>query len=53
MHLFGAGPEQRSTDDVRGAQLAAEIEDLKRQGRGAVTVEALKARAAALQKGKS
>lgn len=51
MGLFGAGPEVRSTDDVRGAQLKAEIEDLKKQGRGAVTVDALKARAAAIQRG--
>lgn len=53
MGLFGAGPESRSTADVRGAQLAAEIADLKKQGRGAVTVDALKARAAAIRKAKS
>lgn len=50
MGLFGAGPESRSTADVRGAQLEAEIEDLSKQGRGAVTVDALKARAAAIRK---
>lgn len=50
MGLFGAGPESRSTADVRGAQLEAEIEDLRKQGRGAVTVDALKARAAAIRK---
>lgn len=50
MGLFGAGSESRSTADVRGAQLKAEIEDLSKQGRGAVTVDALKARAAAIRK---